>query len=251
MTAPAPAASRVQDGRPKAGRLQGRLALITGAGRGIGRAIAVRFASEGAKLILVSRTQGALEETDDLVRAAGGEATLLPLDLADHEKIDQMAAAVAARFGHIDILVANAAVLGTLSPMSHTEPKDFERVLKINLTANFRLIRAFDAMLRQSDAGRAIFVSSSAADGRHPYWGAYAASKGGMETMVKTWDGELMKTNLKVNIVNPGATRTRMRADAFPAENADTLKPPEAAAEIFVELAEATCMRHGELVTIK
>ena len=160
------------DGAPSQ-RLQDRLALITGAGRGIGRAIAVRYAQEGAKLILVSKTQGALEETDDLVRQAGGSATLLPLDLADHEKIDQMAAAIAARFGHIDILVGNAALLGTLSPMSHTEPKEFERVLAVNLVANFRLIRAFDAMLRQSAAGRALFLSSSAADGRHPYWGAY------------------------------------------------------------------------------
>lgn len=244
-TSPAPASSRA-----KPGRLQDRLALITGAGRGIGRAIAVRYAEEGAKLILVSKTQGALEETDDLVRAAGGTATLLPLDLADHEKIDQMAAAIAARFGHIDILVGNAAVLGTLSPMSHTEPKDFERVMAINLTANFRLIRAFDAMLRQSEAGRAIFLTSTAADGLHPYWGAYATSKGALETMVKTWAGELTKTNLKVNLVNPGATRTRMRADAFPGELPETVKPPEAVTEIFVALAEAGSKRHGELVTL-
>jgi NAD(P)-dependent dehydrogenase (short-subunit alcohol dehydrogenase family) len=231
-------------------RLENRLALITGAGRGIGRAVAIRFAQEGARLILVSKTQGALEETDDLVRAAGGTATLLPLDLSDHEKIDQMAAAVAARFGHIDVLVANAAILGVLSPMSHTEPADFERVMAINLTANFRLIRAFDAMLRQGEAGRAIFVTSSAADGQHPYWGAYATAKGALETMVKTWAGELMKTNLKVNLVNPGATRTRMRADAFPGEMPDTVKPPEAVTDIFVELAEASSTRHGELVTL-
>ena len=241
MTAPpAPAPQRLHD----------RLALITGAGRGIGRAVAVRFAQEGAHVILVSRTQGALEETDDLVRAAGGEATLLVMDLADHEKIDQMAAAIAERFQKLDILVANAAILGTLSPMSHTEPADFERVIKINLTANFRLIRAFDGMLRRSPAGRAIFVSSAAADGRHPYWGAYATSKGALETMVMTWAGELMKTNLKVNVINPGPTRTRMRGDAFPAENVDELKPPEATADAFVELAEASSTRHGELVTL-
>jgi NAD(P)-dependent dehydrogenase (short-subunit alcohol dehydrogenase family) len=231
-------------------RLHDRLALITGAGRGIGRAVAVRFAREGAHVILVSRTQGALEETDDLVRAAGGTATLLAIDLADHEKIDQMAAAVAERFQRLDILVANAAILGTLSPMSHTEPADFERVIKINLTANFRLIRAFDGMLRRSPAGRAIFVSSAAADGRHPYWGAYATSKGALETMVMTWAGELMKTNLKVNVINPGPTRTRMRGDAFPAENVDELKPPEATADAFVDLAEASSTRHGELVTL-
>lgn len=231
-------------------RLQDRLALITGAGRGIGRAVAVRFAEEGAQLILVSRTQGALEETDDLVRAAGGSATLLAMDLADHEKIDQMAAAVAERFQKLDILVGNAALLGTLSPMSHTEPKEFERVIAVNLTANFRLIRAFDGMLRRSPAGRAIFVSSSAADGRHAYWGAYATSKGGLETMVKTWAGELLKTNLKVNIVNPGPTRTRMRGDAFPAENPETLKLPAATTDAFVDLAEAACTRHGETITL-
>jgi NAD(P)-dependent dehydrogenase (short-subunit alcohol dehydrogenase family) len=232
-------------------RLHDRLALITGAGRGIGRAVAVRFAREGAHVILVSRTQGALEETDDLVRVAGGTATLLAIDLADHEKIDQMAAAVAERFQRLDILVANAAILGTLSPMSHTEPKDFERVIKINLTANFRLIRAFDGMLRRSPAGRAIFVSSSASDGRHPYWSAYAVSKAGLETMAMTWAGELMKTNLKVNIINPGPTRTRMRGDAFPAENADRLKSPEATTDAFVDLAEATSTRHGDVVTLE
>ncbi|HET9149593.1 MAG TPA: SDR family oxidoreductase, partial [Alphaproteobacteria bacterium] len=165
---------------PSGGRLSGRLALITGAGRGIGRAVAVRFAQEGARLILTNRTQGALEETDDLIRAAGGEATILPLDLGEHEKIDQLAAAVAQRFGKLDILVSNAALLGVLSPMSHTEPKDFDRVVAVNLTAGFRLIRAFDGMLRQGPAGRAIFVTSAAADGEHAYWSAYAVTKGGI-----------------------------------------------------------------------
>ncbi|MGE5538949.1 MAG: SDR family NAD(P)-dependent oxidoreductase [Gemmatimonas sp.] len=231
-------------------RLYDRLALITGASRGIGRAVAVRYAQEGARLILVARSQGALEETDDLVRQAGGEATLVVMDLADHDKIDQMAAAIAERFGRLDVLVGNAAILGTLSPMSHTEPKDFDRVMRINVGANFRLIRAFDAMLRLSPSGRAIFVTSAAGDGHHPYWGAYATSKGALDTMVRTWAGELAKTNLRVNLVNPGATRTRMRGDAFPAENPDTLKTPEAVTEVFVELAEPSCTRQGETVTV-
>jgi NAD(P)-dependent dehydrogenase (short-subunit alcohol dehydrogenase family) len=235
---------------PRTGRLQDRLALITGAGRGIGRAVAVRFAQEGAHLILVSRTLGALEETDDLVRAAGGKATLLAMDLGEHEKIDQMAAAIVERFQRLDILVANAALLGTLTPMSHVEPKEFERVLSVNLVANFRLIRAFDGMLRRSPAGRAIFVTSAAGDGRHPYWSSYATSKGALDVMVKTWAGELNKTNLKVNLVDPGATRTRMRADAHPAEDPESLKPPEAVTDIFVELAEASSTRHGELITL-
>ena len=231
-------------------RLQDRLALITGAGRGIGRAVAVRFAQEGARLILVSRTQGALEETDDLVRAVGGTATLLAMDLGDHEKIDQMAAAIVERFQRLDILVGNAALLGTLSPMSHVEPKEFERVLSVNLVANFRLIRAFDAMLRRSPAGRAIFVTSAAGDGRHPYWSSYATSKGALDIMVKTWAGELTKTNLRVNLIDPGATRTRMRGDAHPAENPDTLKLPEATTDAFVELDEASCTRQGDVITL-
>jgi NAD(P)-dependent dehydrogenase (short-subunit alcohol dehydrogenase family) len=243
-------AETANDIGPRPRRLQDRLALITGASRGIGRAVAVRFAQEGARLILVARTQGALEETDDLVRQAGAEATLVVLDLADHDKIDQMAAAVAERFGRLDVLVGNAAILGTLSPMSHTEPKDFERVMRINVGANFRLIRAFDAMLRLSPSGRAIFVTSSAGDGQHPYWGAYATSKGALDTMVKTWAGELAKTNLRVNLINPGATRTRMRGDAFPAENPDKLKTPDDVTEAFVALAEASSTRHGETITV-
>jgi NAD(P)-dependent dehydrogenase (short-subunit alcohol dehydrogenase family) len=229
-------------------RLADRVALITGASRGIGAAVAVRFAAEGAHVVLVARTVGGLEEVDDQVQKAGGRATLVPMDLADHVKIDQMAAALHQRFERLDVLVGNAGMLGTLSPMGHIEPKEWERVLAVNLTANWRLIRAMDPLLRMSEAGRAIFVTSGVARGVFPYWGAYAASKAGLEHMVRTWAGEVAKTPVRVNLLDPGIVRTRMRAQAFPGENPDKLRPPEAITDAFVALAAEDCARHGELV---
>ncbi len=231
-----------------AGRLAGRISLITGASRGIGAAVAKRFAAEGAHVILVARTVGGLEEIDDAIKAEGGIATLAPMDLTEFEKIDQMGAAIAERFGRIDVLVGNAAVLGTLSPVGHIDPKVWDEVLAVNLTANWRLIRSFDPLLLASGSGRAIFVTSGAADGVHPYWGAYAVSKAALEAMVRTWAGEVTKTPLKVNLVDPGALRTRMRAEAYPGEDPMTLEPPEAVTDVFVELAESACTRHGEVV---
>jgi NAD(P)-dependent dehydrogenase (short-subunit alcohol dehydrogenase family) len=229
-------------------RLADRVALITGASRGIGAAVAVRFAAEGAHVVLVARTVGGLEEVDDQVQKAGGRATLVPMDLTDYVKIDQMAAALHQRFERLDVLVGNAGVLGTLSPMGHIEPKEWERVIAVNLTANWRLIRAMDPLLRMSDAGRAIFVTSGVARDVFPYWGAYAASKAALEHMVKTWAGEVSKTPVRVNLLDPGIVRTRMRAQAFPGENPDKLRPPEAITEPFVALAADSCARHGELV---
>ena len=192
------------------GRLQGRISVITGASRGLGAAIAKRFAGEGSHVVLVARTVGGLEEVDDAIRAAGGAATLVPIDLTEFDRIDEMGAALAQRFGHIDVLVGNAGILGTLSPMGHIDSEVWDRVIAVNLTANWRLIRSFDPLLRASDSGRAIFVTSGAADGAHPYWGAYAASKAALEIMVKTWAGEVTKTPVKVNLVDPGAMRTSM-----------------------------------------
>ena len=231
-----------------AGRLAGRISLITGASRGIGAAVAKRFAAEGSHVILVARTVGGLEEIDDAIKAEGGIATLAPMDLTEFEKIDQMGAAIAERFGRIDVLVGNAAVLGTLSPVGHIDPKVWDEVIAVNLTANWRLIRSFDPLLLASGSGRAIFVTSGAADGVHPYWGAYAVSKAALEAMVRTWAGEVTKTPLKVNLVDPGALRTRMRAEAYPGEDPMTLEPPEAVTDVFVELAESACTRHGEVV---
>jgi NAD(P)-dependent dehydrogenase (short-subunit alcohol dehydrogenase family) len=229
-------------------RLAGRVALVTGASRGIGRAVAVALAAEGAHVILVARTVGGLEETDDLVRAAGGAATLVPHDLALHAGLDELGGRIAERFGRLDVLVGNAAVLGVLGPVHHMDPEVFERVMAVNVTANWRLIRSFDPLLRASDAGRAIFVTSGAARGPTPYWGAYAASKAALEMLALTYAGEVRRTSIRVNLVDPGVVRTRMRAEAFPGENPNTLPPPESVAPAFVELALPSCRRHGEIV---
>jgi NAD(P)-dependent dehydrogenase (short-subunit alcohol dehydrogenase family) len=230
-----------------AGRLDGRIALITGASRGIGAAVAVRFAEEGAHLILTARTVGGLEEIDDIVKQHGGSATLVPLDLKNFDEIDQMGAALHQRFGKLDILVANAATLGILSPVGHIDPGVWDDAVQLNLTSNYRLIRSLDPLLRASDAGRAVFVTSGASRGI-AYWGAYAATKAGLDALVKCYADEVENTNLRVNLLNPGATRTNMRAQAFPGEDPETLKTPESITDLFVELAEAGCTRHGEII---
>lgn len=229
-------------------RLEGRIALVTGASRGIGRAVAKRFVEEGATVVAVSRTQGALEELDDEVRQAGGQLVLVPEDLRKPEKIDQIAAALYQRFGRLDILVGNAATLGTLSPMGHIKPKDWDDVLNTNLTVNWQLIRYMEPLLRQSDSGRAIFVTSSVARQPQAYWSAYAVSKAGLECMVRTWAEELRNTSIRANIYDPGRTATRMRAQAFPGEDQTTLPTPESHAEAFVTLASADCDLQGEIV---
>ena len=230
-----------------AGRLAGRLALITGASRGIGAAVALRFAEEGAHLILTARTVGGLEEVDDAVKARGGSATLVPLDLKNFDEIDQMGGALFQRFGKLDILVANAATLGILSPVGHIDPAVWDDAVQLNLTANYRLIRSLDPLLRASDAGRAIFVTSNAARGK-AYWGAYAATKAGLDALIKCYADEVENTDVRVNLLSPGATRTNMRASAFPGEDPETLKTPESITGLFVDLAETACTRHGEIV---
>lgn len=231
------------------GRLAGRVALITGASRGIGAAVAKRFAAEGAHVILTARTVGGLEEVDDSIRKAGhGEATLVPLDLAKGAEIDKLGPAILERFGKLDILVGNAGQLGILSPMGHIDPPVWDRVFAINTTANWRLIRICEPLLKLSPAGRAIFVTSGASDGKHPYWGAYAASKAALEVMVKTWASELAETQVKANLLNPGATRTRMRMEAFPGEDPMKLKTGEDIAGTFVDLASASETRSGEII---
>ncbi len=231
------------------GRLAGRIALVTGASRGLGAAVARRFAAEGARLVLVARTVGGLEEVDDAVRRAGGEpATLVPLDLRDFDRIDQLGAQLYERFGRLDVLVGNAAVLGTLSPLGHVAPKTWTEVLEVNLTANWRLIRSLDPLLRLSEAGRAVFVTSGVTARAHPYWGPYAASKAALEAMVRTYAAEAAKTALRVNLLDPGVLRSALRAQAFPGEDPASLPAPETVTEAFVELAAADCTRNGELV---
>jgi NAD(P)-dependent dehydrogenase (short-subunit alcohol dehydrogenase family) len=229
-------------------RLDGRVALITGASRGIGAAVARRFAVEGAHVVLVARTQGGLEDVDDAVRAVGGSATLVPLDLVDFEQIDRLGAAIAERHGRLDVLVGNAAILGGLRPMGHFPPDTWERVFAVNVTGNWRLIRSFDALLRASDAGRAIFVTSGVTGGVFPYWGAYAASKSALECIARTYAAEVTKTNLRVNLVDPGVVRTRMRAEAMPGEDPMSLPHPDDITNVFVDLAEVSCERNGETV---
>ena len=236
---------------PENGRLAGRIALITGASRGIGEAVARRFAAEGAQLVLAARTTGGLEEVDDRIRAACGEnaaPTLVTLDLAEDDGIERLASAISERFGRLDILIGNASLLGTMTPMHQIDPKEWLQVMAVNLTANWRLIRAFDPALRASDAGRAVFVSSSAARGARPYWATYAVSKAALESMVLAWAAENPQTDMRINLINPGATRTVMRAEAYPGEDPMTLKMPDDVAGMFVDLAEPACVRHGELV---
>jgi NAD(P)-dependent dehydrogenase (short-subunit alcohol dehydrogenase family) len=234
------------------GRLAGRVALVTGASRGLGAAIARRFAAEGAELILLARTSGGLEEVDDDVRAAGapggGHATLVPLDIADFAALDRLGGAIFERHKRLDILVANAAMLGTLSPLAHIDPKEWQRVIDVNLTANWRLIRSLDPLLRASPAGRAIFVTASKGKVAAAYWGAYAVTKAALEQLARIYAEETAITKVKVNLVDPGRLATAMRRQAYPGERPDKQPPPETITDIFVELAEASCMRHGERI---
>ena len=232
------------------GILAGRIALVTGASRGIGWAVAKRFAAEGAHLVLVARSTGALEAVDDEIKSiTGGEgATLVPMDLTDFDAIDRMGAALHERFGKLDVLVGNAGLLGGLTPMHQVDPKTWDQVMGLNLTANWRLLRSMDPLLRASDAGRAIFVSSTVGHDARAFWSTYAVSKAALEMMVKVYAAETVKTTIRANLVNPGATRTAMRAEAYPGEDPGTLKPPDAVTDLFVELASPACTRTGELV---
>src|ERR1700760_2479243 len=230
-------------------RLDGRIALITGASRGIGAAVAERFAREGAHLVLTARTVGGLEEVDDAVRAAGGSATLVPVDLRDFIKIDELAARILDRWGRLDILVGNAAEFGVFSPLGHIDPATWTEVIDLNLTANWRLIRAMDPLLRAAAAGRAIFVTSAVAHGVHPYWGPYAISKAGLEMLVKIYAGEITKTHVRANLIDPGIVRPRLRAHVFPGEDPARLPPPERVSDAFLVLALPECTRNGEIIS--
>ncbi len=231
--------------------LAGRLALVTGASRGIGRAVALGLAKAGAHVIISSRSLPALEALDDEIQSFGGAATLLQLDLKKGDRVDQLGPTLYQRWQHLDILVANAGILGPLSPLGHVTEDGFLGTIDINLTANWRLIRTLDPLLKASTAGRAIFVTSGAASGRHAYWGPYGASKAGLETLVKSWAAELTTTNVRANLVNPGPIRTQMRAKAFPGEDPMTLPAPDELAPLFVELASASNARNGEIINFR
>jgi NAD(P)-dependent dehydrogenase (short-subunit alcohol dehydrogenase family) len=231
-------------------RLKDRLALITGASRGLGAALAHRFAAEGARLVLLARDKDALEKLDDALRADGHSATLVPLDLRQFDQLDAMAASLRERFGPLDIFVSCAAALGHLAPTGHFDPVHWQEIIDVNITANWRLIRALDPLLRAAPAGRAIFTTCIAARETEPYWAPYAASKSALEALVKSYAEEIAQTHLRVNLVDPGPMRTALRFAAFPFEERDKIKRPEDATEPFVELAAADCTKNGELVTL-
>ena len=226
---------------PATKSLDGRIALVTGATRGIGRAAALALADAGAEVIALGQTQGALEELDDAIAAAGGPApTLVPIDLTEPDGLDVLGAELNRRHGRIDVVVHAAAMLGGLWPVAHVDPKLWDRVVATNLTAAYRLIRSLEPLLRKSEAGRAIFLTSGAAARPRAFWGAYAATKAGLEALVRAWADEIEHTNVRAVLVDAGAMRTRMRAEAFPGEDPDTLPDPAEIGPMIVELAGQT-----------
>jgi len=227
--------------------LTGRLALVTGASRGIGRAVALALAKQGAHVIAVARTVGGLEELDDEIGQAGGSATLVPLDLKDYDGIARLGGALFDRYKKLDILVGNAGILGPLSPLSHVEPKAWDDVMAVNVTANWHLIRCMEPLLHQSDAGRAVFLSSGLSWLARAYWGPYAVSKAALNTMVQTWAAENVKTRLRVNLFTPGPIRTRMRAQAMPGEDPTTLETPEQVAGNIVDMCRPSFTESGKV----
>tara|TARA_B100001939_G_scaffold331712_1_gene329979 strand:- start:1639 stop:2376 length:738 start_codon:yes stop_codon:yes gene_type:complete len=228
-------------------KLDGKVALVTGASRGIGAAVSLELARQGAHIIAVARTVGGLEELDDRIRTVGGEATLVPLDLKDFDGIDRLGGHVAEKYGRLDILIGNAAILGPLSPLPHIRPKEWEDLMTVNVTANWRLLRSFDPLLRNAEAGRAIFVTSTVARNPRAYWGGYATTKAALECLVKTYAAETSKTNLRTNLINPGPTRTAMRARAMPGEDPQTLPHPAELTPLFLKLCLPDCTANGEV----
>ena len=231
--------------------LEGRIALVTGASRGIGRAGAIALAKAGAHVVLVARTVGGLEETDDEIQKAGGTATLVPMNLRDGDAIDRLGASIYQRWGKLDAFLGNAGVLGQLTPLAHLEPKTFQEVMEVNVTANWRLIRSLDPLLRLSDAGRVLFVTSGAAKKHIAYWGAYSASKAALESLALTYAVECATTNIKVNLINPGPIRTAMRKKAMPGEDPTTLRVPDDMAPKIVEMLSPGYDRSATVVNFQ
>jgi NAD(P)-dependent dehydrogenase (short-subunit alcohol dehydrogenase family) len=225
----------------------GRNVLVTGASRGIGGAVARALGAAGAHVIAIARTTGALEALDDDIREAGGTATLVPMDLKDYAAIDRLGAALFSRYGHLDGVVGNAGLLGVLTPVGHLDPKLWDEVMAVNVTANWRLIRSLDPLLRKAPAGRAVFMTSSTARRPQAFWGVYGTSKAALENIVRTYADEVENTSVRVNLYNPGATRTRMRAAAMPAEDPASLATPEQVAAAMLPLLLPACTDTGRV----
>lgn len=231
--------------------LEGRVTLVTGATRGLGYAAAIELAKAGSQIIATGRTQGGLEDLDDAIKALGGDCTLVPMDLKNPDGIDQLGKVIYERWGRLDGLFANAGVLGDITPASHVEPKTFDDVMAVNFTANYRLIRSVDPLLRESKSGRAVFVTSGVATSRRAYWSAYAASKSALETFVQCYAKEVGITKIKVNLLNPGAVRTAMRAKAMPGEDPSILPDPADVAPLVVDMLSPDYTDHDKIVSFR
>jgi NAD(P)-dependent dehydrogenase (short-subunit alcohol dehydrogenase family) len=227
--------------------LSGKVVLVTGASRGIGYQAALEAGRRGAHVIAVARTVGGLEELDDAIKAAGSETTLVPLDLRDYDGIDRLGAAIFERWKRLDGVVGNAGVAGVVSPVGHIEPKDFEQAIAVNVVANYRLIRSFDLLLRQSEAGRALFISSSIVTKAVPFFATYTATKMALDGLVRVYAAEMAHTKVRVNAFNPGPLRTAIRAKAFPGEDPDTLQPPSVVAPKIVDMIAPSFTENGVL----
>lgn len=231
--------------------LSDHIALVTGASRGIGAALALQLAQAGAHVVAVARTVGGLEELDDKIKAVGGSATLVPLDVKDSDGIARLALALNERYGRLDVLIGNAGLIGPLSPLGHIEPKDWDNVFAVNVTANWQLIRTMDPLLRNAPAGRAVFLTSGVAHLGRAYWGPYAASKSALEALVRAYAAENATTNVRANLFAPGPTRTRMYLGAFPGADPTTLPTPEEVARAIVPLCLPDCSESGKIYSFR
>lgn len=231
--------------------LSGRITLVTGATRGIGFHAALALAEAGSQIIALGRTQGGLEDLDDAITSNGGDCTLVPLDLKNFDGIDQLAGIIEGRWGKLDGLFANAGLLKDLMPAHQVPPKDFEDIMAVNMTANYRLIRALDPLLRKSDAGRAVFMTSSVAIGGRAFWSAYACSKAALEVYVRSYAEEITQTDMRVNLLNPGGTATKMRAKAMPGEKPETIPQPEDLTPLIVEMLSPGYEDNGSRVNFR
>lgn len=229
------------------GPLSDRIALVTGASRGIGAAIALELAQAGAHIIAVARTTGALEALDDQIKAAGSTATLVPLDVKDSDGIARLALALNERYGRLDVMVGNAGILGPLSPLDHVEPKEWDNLMAVNVTANWQLIRCMDVLLKRSEAGRAVFLTSGLAWQARAYTGPYAASKAALNTMVQIYAAETATTKVRVNVFSPGPTRTRLFMSGWPGLDPATLPAPEEVVKALLPLCLPTCSESGKV----